>query len=264
MSGFVNTWRDKVMTLKPKRFFAKWWNILYSKRLGRSGVDLVVQKKPASETVDTIPTSSDDASTARRLLFMVWHSFSELSIAAFTPLYCAIMPTRPEHAMETGSLNLKTDISHQERVERLATRLVRGLRHVLYKKRLCHFKFFSLDSRRLQCWPYPWSEPIWFRRLPTPTSSHLRNRLLARTCMSFTGPVFEKHLDHQWDIMFPKIQFTYVMNLNCSFVLIVNPGCLCFFSPLSDHRFTCVYTVFAGAVGQSYKVTSVMLNMSML
>ncbi len=40
-----------------------------------------------------------------------------------------------EYAMEANAPTLRTDINQLERVQRLATRLVRGLRHVPYEKR---------------------------------------------------------------------------------------------------------------------------------
>ncbi len=72
------------------------------------------------------------ANTARRLLFLVRRSFCELSKTAFTPLYCALLWPHLEYAMEANAPTLKADINQLERVQRLATRLVRGLRHGPY------------------------------------------------------------------------------------------------------------------------------------
>ncbi len=53
------------------------------------------------------------------------------------------------YAMETNAPALRADIKQLERVQRLATRLVRGLRYVPYEERLHQLNLFSLDPRRL-------------------------------------------------------------------------------------------------------------------
>ncbi len=81
---------------------------------------------------------------------MVRRSFCELSEAAFTPLYCAFVRPHLEYAMEGNVPTLRADINQLERVQRLATRLVRGLRHVPYEERLHQLYLFSLECRRLR------------------------------------------------------------------------------------------------------------------
>ncbi len=90
------------------------------------------------------------ANTARRLLFVVRRSFSELSKAAFIPLYCAIVRPHLEYAMEANAPTPGADINPLERVERLAARVVRSLRHVPYEERLCQLNLFSLECRRFR------------------------------------------------------------------------------------------------------------------
>ncbi len=104
--------------------------------------------------LDTMFTSSvhcrKAVNTERQLLFMVRRPFYELSKTAFIPLYCAVVGPYLEYAMEAGAPTPRADINQLDRVQRLATRLVRGLRHVPYEERLRQLKLFSLERRRLQ------------------------------------------------------------------------------------------------------------------
>ncbi len=88
--------------------------------------------------------------TARRLLFLVRRSFCELSKTTFTPLYCALVRPHLEYAMEANAPTLGADINQLERVQRLATRLVRGPRQVPCEERLRQLNLFSLERRRLR------------------------------------------------------------------------------------------------------------------
>ncbi len=73
----------------------------------------------------------------------------ELSKAAFTPLYCALARPHQEDAMEANAPTLRANINQLERIQRLATRLVRGRRHVPYEERLRQLNLFSLERRHL-------------------------------------------------------------------------------------------------------------------
>ncbi len=81
---------------------------------------------------------------------MVRRSFRELSKTEFTPLYCALVRPHLEFAMEANAPTLRADINRLERIQRLATRQVRGLCHVPYEERLRQLNLFSLERRRLR------------------------------------------------------------------------------------------------------------------
>ncbi len=55
-----------------------------------------------------------------------------------------------ESGMPARSPNLVADINHLERIERLATRLVTGMRHLPYEERLLQLGLHSLQRRRLR------------------------------------------------------------------------------------------------------------------
>ncbi len=103
---------------------------------------------------DSVFTSSvhcrQTANSARRLLFMVRRSFSDISKAAFISLYYALVLPHLENAMEANSSNPRADINQLQRIQRLAACLVRCLRHVSYEERLHQFNSFSLERRRLR------------------------------------------------------------------------------------------------------------------
>ncbi len=79
---------------------------------------------------------TDAVNKARRLIFMIRRSFQDLSKPAFISLYGALVRPHFEYGMPAYSPNLVADINHLERIQRLATSLVTGMRHLPYEERL--------------------------------------------------------------------------------------------------------------------------------
>ncbi len=77
-------------------------------------------------------------------------SFPDLSKSASIPLYGALLRPHLKYGLPACSPNLVADINHLERIQRLATRLVTGMRHLPYEGRLQRLGRHSLQRRRLQ------------------------------------------------------------------------------------------------------------------
>ncbi len=93
---------------------------------------------------------TEAANKARRLTFMIRRSFQDLSTSASIPLYGALVCPHLQYGVSGCSPNLVADINHLERIQRLATRLVTGMRHLPYEERLQRLDLHSLQRRRLR------------------------------------------------------------------------------------------------------------------
>ncbi len=93
----------------------------------------------AADTVDRIPRSP----TYREAANTAMQNYPKQRLPRSTVPHL-------EYAMEANAPALRADINQLERVQRLATRLVRGLRHVPYEERLRQFNLFSLQRRHLR------------------------------------------------------------------------------------------------------------------
>ncbi len=80
---------------------------------------------------------------------MIRRSFQDFSKSAFMPLYEALVRLHLEYGMPGCAPNLVADINHLERIQRLASKLVTGMRHLPYEERLQRLGLLSLQQRRL-------------------------------------------------------------------------------------------------------------------
>ncbi len=89
-------------------------------------------------------------SRARARLFQVRRGFVVMTKEAFLPLYLSLIRLILEYSIQAVSPYLQKDIVLTGRLQKLATRLVKGLRHFPYERRLELFGLPSLVHLRLR------------------------------------------------------------------------------------------------------------------
>ena len=95
-------------------------------------------------------TSEAAAAKARRALFQLKTAIVNKNPEVFVPLYAAFVRPHLEYCVQAWSPYLRKDIQLLEKVQRLATRMIRGMKGMNYEDRLKALNLFSLERRRLR------------------------------------------------------------------------------------------------------------------
>ena len=88
------------------------------------------------------------ASKARGMVHLIRRSFVEVTPRMFKPLYNTLVLPHLEYAVQAWCPYQTKDIDLLEKVQRMATRMVKGLRELRYEERLKALNLFSLERRR--------------------------------------------------------------------------------------------------------------------